>query len=76
MYFVTHLCTIAGVHESGYYAWKKRMPQHLKKQEDDAVLVMLFRTTFGKYLGNGGSRQVTMQISSPEHPFKTVNICW
>ena len=68
MYFVTHLCTIAGVHESGYYAWKKRRPQHLRKQEDDAVLVMLIRTTCGKYLGKWGSRQVTMQISTPEHP--------
>ena len=40
----------------------------MKKQEDDAVLVVLIRTICGTYLGKWGSRQVTMQISTPESP--------
>lgn len=44
------------------------MPARLKKQKDDEILVMGIRTTCGKYLGKWGSRQVTMQVSTPESP--------
>lgn len=62
------LCDIAGVHKSGYYAWKKRSPQRMKKQEKDDAFADLIRITCGKYLGKWGSQQVTMQISTPESP--------
>jgi transposase InsO family protein len=62
------LCVIAGVHASGYYAWKNRAPQRLKKHESDTALLAIIRTTCKKYLGKWGSRQVTMQVSTKELP--------
>lgn len=61
---------MADVHASGYYAWKKRAPQRLKRHERDVALLELIRTRCKKYLGRWGSRQVTMQISTKE---STVN---
>lgn len=61
---------MADVHASGYYAWKKRAPQRLKRHERDIALLELIRTRCKKYLGIWGSRQVTMQISTKE---STVN---
>jgi putative transposase len=68
MHPINLLCTIARVHTSGYYAWKRRAPKRQEKQEEDAILADLIRTTCGKYLGKWGSRQVTMQISKSESP--------
>lgn len=68
MHRISMLCDIAGVHKSGYYAWKKRSPQRIKKQADDAALAELIRSVCGKYLGKWGSRQVTMQVSTLESP--------
>lgn len=68
MHPVTLLCAIAGVQTSGYYSWKKRSPQRLKRHEADAALLTLIRALCGKYLGKWGSRQVTMQVSSKETP--------
>lgn len=62
------LCSIAGVHKSGYYAWEKGALKRMKKQGEDDALAELIRTACGKYLGKWGSRQATMQVSRPEAP--------
>ena len=59
---------MADVHTSGYYAWKNRAPQRLKKYEADMELVRLIRTRCKKYLGKWGARQVTMQVSTKDVP--------
>lgn len=59
---------VAGVHKSGYYAWEKRGLNRIKKKEEDATLAEMIRTVCGKNLGKWGSRQVVMQVSTPESP--------
>ena len=65
---IRFLCHSADVSSSSYYAWKSRAPKRQEKQKEDERVVALIRTTCKKYLGKWGSKQVTMQISTPESP--------
>lgn len=65
-----HLCDIARVSRSGYYAWKKSAANRIAQEEADATLLVLINKIAREKIGVYGYRQMQMKLQ--EHSY-TVN---
>lgn len=55
-----HLCRLAGVSVSGYYAWKHRVPS--RRQFDDMILLAHIRDRFSRARQSYGSPRIYAQL--------------
>lgn len=62
-----HLCDIARVSRSGYYAWKKAEVHRIAKEKADIALLELINTLIGNKIGIYGYRNVQMKLEEYGH---------
>lgn len=59
-FLVQRLCRVLGVSQSGYFAWRSRLPS--RRQREDMVLLAHVRSAFALSNGTYGSPRMTREI--------------
>lgn len=62
-----HLCDIARVSRSGYYAWKKAEVRRVAKENEDTELLELINQYVDKKIGIYGYRRIQMKLEEHGH---------
>ena len=59
-YKIDFMCAQLGVSESGFYAWRNRVPS--AREQDNARLLVIIRDAYARLRGNPGVRRIHAEL--------------